>query len=82
MTQYTIKTTRSEADQIQNGTKSFVFRSDRKPYQAGDIVSFLVYDRQKPVRHTIDKMKFVITYTSKDSPVRDGFMVIGFRRMS
>lgn len=81
MTEYTIKTTRKEADQIENGIKAFVFRSDRKPYRVGDVVNFRVIEKMKPVRHTIENKAYIVTYASDDEPIADGFSIIGLRRI-
>ena len=82
MTQYILKTTMQEADDISKGEKSFVFRSDKYPYGYGDEITFQVYNGQQMKRHALEKMKFRITYVSADAPIDKGFKVIGFKRIS
>ena len=81
MTQYTLKTTPQEADAITKGLKSFVFRGKDQPGGFGDYISFQVVDGQQMKRHAIEKMKFVVTYVSTDTPIEKGFKVLGFRRV-
>lgn len=84
MTQYTLKTTPTEADHICKGIKNFIFRENRYKFRAGDIVSFSVVRAGKPVRHSIDNNSFVITYVGDEGlvPVQKGFSVIGIRRIA
>jgi len=82
MTEYTIKTTLQEADDIASGAKSFIFRGDTSSYGYGDSISFRVYKGKQLTRHALEDMKFRITYVSDAAPIEKGFKVLGIRRIS
>lgn len=82
MTQYVIKTSLEEADQIIEGNKSFIFRGDQLKYGYGDRITFQVYKAGKQTRHPIDSLKFKITYVATEAPVEKGWKIIGFRRLA
>lgn len=80
MTQYTLKTTLNEADDITAGRKTFVFRASMNHVSFGDELIFQVMKQGMLTRHPIEKQKFLVTYVSNDAPIEKGFSVIGFRR--
>lgn len=82
MTQYTIRTSIEEADQIINGDKSFIFRGDQFKYGYGDRITFQVYKAGKMTRHPITKNKYQVTYVTAEAPMENGWRAIGFRRIA
>ena len=82
MTQYEIKTTQTEADEIASGAKDFIFRNNMNLVARGDFLNFRVIRDGKPMRHKIDIMKFKVTYISDEAPIEQGYTVFGFRRVS
>ena len=82
MTQYEIRTTMTEADQIAAGFKDFVFRNDKNLIGVGDDITFRAYKDGKPTRHRVDRLKFKVVYVDADAPIEDGFKVLGFRRVN
>ena len=84
MTQYTLRTTPIEADQICKDIKRFIFREDRFNFRAGDIISFSVVKGGRAVKHSIDDKKFAVTYVGDEvlAPLQKGFSVIGIRRIA
>lgn len=84
MTQYTLRTTPIEADQICKDVKRFIFREDRYKFRAGDIISFSVLKGGKPVKHSIDDKMYAVTYVGNEelAPLQKGFSVIGIRRIA
>lgn len=83
MTQYTLRTSREEAEHIMSGDKPFVFRENKYKYRKGDKVTFSVVRNGRPVIDPIDNEQFVISYvgTSEDAPIGKGWVVLGVRRM-
>lgn len=81
MTQYEIRTTMTEADQIAAGFKDFVFRNDKTLIGVGDDITFKVYKDGKPTRHRVDGQKFRVVYVDAEAPIEHGFKVLGFRRI-
>lgn len=82
MTQYTIKTSVEEADQIVKGDKTFIFRGDQCKYGFGDRIMFQVCKNGKQTRHPIEKRKYQVTYVTADAPMEAGWRAIGFRRIA
>lgn len=82
MTQYEIRTTMTEADQIAAGFKDFVFRNDKTLIGVGDDITFKVYKDGKPTRHRVDGQKFRVVYVDAEAPIEHGFKVLGFRRIT
>lgn len=82
MTQYTLKMTEQEADDVVMGRKMFVFRTNQYPYEIGDRISFRVFNNSRPKMHSIEKITYEISYVSDLAPVEKGFAVIGFRRLA
>ena len=84
MTQYTLRTTPTEADLICKDAKRFIFRENKWNFRAGDVISFSVVKAGKPVKHSIDDKNFVVTYVGGEelAPVQKGFSVIGIRRIA
>lgn len=80
MTTYTLKTTLSEADDIAEGRKTFVFRSSMNSIGYGDEITFRVVKNGTMTRHPLEKQRYCVTYVSGDAPIEKGFVVIGFRR--
>ena len=81
MTQYEIRTSMTEADQIAAGFKDFVFRNDKTLIGVGDDITFRVYKDGKPTRHRVDGQKFRVVYVDAEAPIEHGFKVLGFRRV-
>ena len=81
MTQYEIRTSMTEADQIAAGFKDFVFRNDKTLIGVGDDITFKVYKDGKPTRHRVDGQKFRVVYVDAEAPIEHGFKVLGFRRI-
>ena len=81
MTEYIIKTTKEEADEIFCGAKSFVFRTSKIKYYLSDRIKFQVIKDKKVLRHPIDKHIYMVTYSSRQAPIEDGYSVVGFRRV-
>lgn len=81
MTQYEIRTTMTEADQIAAGFKDFVFRNDKTLIGVGDDITFKVYKDGKPTRHRVDGQKFRVVYVDAEAPIEHGFKVLGFRKI-
>ena len=82
MTEYNIRTTMEEADDIASGKKDFIFRGVRQPYGVGDYITFTAFDGVQRKRHVIDNMRFRITYVNRKEPVAKGFKVLGFRKVT
>lgn len=82
MTQYEIRTSMTEADQIAAGFKDFVFRNDKTLIGVGDDITFRVYKDGKPTRHRVDGQKFRVVYVDVEAPIEHGFKVLGFRRIT
>ena len=81
MTQYEIRTSMTEADQIAAGFKDFVFRNDKTLIGVGDDITFKVYKDGKPTRHRVDGQKFRVVYVDVEAPIEHGFKVLGFRKI-
>lgn len=81
MTQYEIRTSMTEADQIAAGFKDFVFRNDKTLIGVGDDITFRAYKDGKPTRHRVDGQKFRVVYVDVEAPIEHGFKVLGFRRI-
>lgn len=87
MTQYMIKTTKQEADDIDKG-RTVIFRDNKCPYHIGDEIAFIVINNNRIVRHVINGNKYQIVYIAKgddtnglaNAPLDKGFMAINFRR--
>lgn len=84
MTEYRIDTPRDEANEIENGLRAHIFRGNNMPYHVGDTIFFRVVDREKTIKHVIDKRKYIITTISEpnSAPINKGFVCIGFRRIA
>lgn len=81
MTQYTLKTSESEANDIVKGLKSFVFRDSKFNIGFGDMLGFQVYKGARPIDHKIGNKKFRVTYVNDDEPIELGWKVIGFKEV-
>lgn len=82
MTEYIFRTSLEEADYIVSGDKSFIFRDMKYKLGKGDQLTFQPYKNGKMTRHPIEKLKFRVTYVSKEEPIEKGFIAIGFRRIA
>lgn len=82
MTQYEIRTSMTEADQIVAGFKDFVFRNDKNHIGVGDDITFRVYKDGKPTRHRVDRQKYRVVYVDAEAPIESGFKILGFRRIA
>ena len=82
MTEWTLKATLNEADEIAKGYKSFCFRNSNNRYKPEDIVVFQPMKNGRMTRHPIERMRFLVTYVSSDAPIDRGFTVIGFKRIA
>lgn len=80
MTTLTVKITESEADDVASGKKPFIFRNI--PMKEGDEITFRVLFKTRPRPHSIEAMRFRVTYATKDAPIDKGFWVIGIRRIA
>ena len=81
MTMYTVKTNPKEADAIANDDKRFVFRADAPQFVVGNNISFAVVDAKRITPHPLEDMVFRITFIGRGSPIEDGILAIGFRRI-
>ena len=81
MTTYMIRTNKHEADQIIRGNKMYVLRTDNIDYMLGDLFSFLVIENKKPISHPITDYKYMISAIDRGDPIRDGIVLIGFKRI-
>ena len=82
MTEWRLKATLNEADDIAKGMKNFCFRASNNLYKPEDVVTFQPMKNGKMTRHPIEKMRFMVTYVSSDAPIDKGFSVIGFKRIA
>lgn len=82
MTEYTIKTNREEADAVVREKLSFIFRDEKVPVRENDCFGFCVTENGQTVRHPIDGMKFRATCVTKGAPLENGYVAVGFRRIS
>lgn len=82
MTTYTIRTNKHEADQILRGNKAYLLRNDDIDYGMGDLFTFLVLDNRKPIEHPISDYKYMISAVDRGDPIRDGIVLLGFKRIA
>ena len=82
MITYMIRTNKHEADQILRGNKMYVLRSDNADYGLGDVFDFLVIENKKPIKHPLTEQKYMISAVDRGDPVRDGIVLIGFKRIA
>ena len=81
MTTYMIRTNKHEADQIIRGNKMYVLRKDDVDYAVGDVFDFLVLHNRIPVEHPVSDYKYMISTIERGDPIRDGIVLIGFKRI-
>lgn len=82
MTTYTIRTNKYEADQILRENKMYVLRTDTIDYGLGDVFDFLVIQDKKPVKHPITDYKYMVSAVDRGDPIRDGIVLVGFKRIA
>ena len=82
MTTYTIRTNKHEADQILHGNKAYVLRTDNIDYVMGDVFDFLVIENKKPIKHPLTDHKYMISVIDRGDPIRDGIVLLGFKRIA
>lgn len=84
MTQYTIKTNPSEADDIYRDIKRYVIRSEKDVIKRGDIIRFQVMKERKPVYHQIAKRTYEVTMVADHmtAPITRGCKLISFKEMA
>ena len=82
MTEYTLKTTKENADAIYIGIKKFDYRYLRDNLRVGDRIRYQVVKDRKVVRHPIDAGTYSVTYIDRDAPqVADGVCVISITKV-
>lgn len=79
MTEYEIKTTLNEADDIFSGKKLFIFRDTKYKFGINDRIRFRVFKNERETRHPINNCKYIVTYVSKEAPIEKGFCIVGIR---
>ena len=82
MTEYKIKTTLEEADDIAKGDKNFILRDTKYKFKKDDEITFEAYKAHRPTRHPVENQKFRVTYVSAEAPIEHGWMIVGFRRIA
>ena len=81
MTEYTIKTNKDEADAIYQEKQNFIFRNDKALVKVSDCFGFCVVDKGQAIKHPIDSMRFRATCVTAGTPLENGYVAIGFRRI-
>ncbi len=72
---------------IDDGRKPFEVRKNDRGYNAGDVLLLREYEPEEPIeaaRYTGNESHWLVTYvlSGSDFGVRDGYVVMGIRRLS
>lgn len=76
-----IKILEKYADRVLSGEKTFEFRFNDRDYQTGDMIEFIVIDRDlKPIVHELCYKEYLITYILWNMEgLQPGFCVLGIQ---
>lgn len=78
MTEYILKTTKENADEIYLGIKTFDYRYSRDNLKLGDRIQYQVIKDRKRIRHPISNVRYKVNYIDRDVPqIANGVCVIG-----
>ena len=81
MTMRTYITTRTEAREITEGYKRYIFRDKHKRVQKGDIIGFRVVENNRSIKDKIDENLYIVTSIEDrfTAPIDKDLILIGFR---
>lgn len=78
-----LKILESFADVVLWGDKPFEIRENDRGFQKGDLVEYVVIDKQGGiVHHLLGHQRYEITYVLSGWGLKDGYVVFGTRRIT